>query len=52
MPGGHKDDAEKGFSSLAYKFPGNVLEVETGESGILRDFDIYEDYMKELNQIQ
>jgi hypothetical protein len=45
-------DALKGLRSLVYKFPGDVPEVETGESDILRDFDIYEDYKKELNQIQ
>lgn len=42
----------KGLRSLAYKFPGDVLEVDTNESGILRDFDTYEEYHKGINQIQ
>ena len=42
----------KGLCSLAYKFPGDVLEVDTNESGILRDFDTYEEYHKGINQIQ
>jgi len=37
--------------SLADKFSDDVLEVATNESGILRDFDTYEEYMKEINQI-
>ena len=41
----------KGLRSLAYKFPDDVLEVETNESGILRDFDTYDEYMKAINQI-
>jgi hypothetical protein len=47
-----KLDAGKGLRSLAYKFSDDILEINTDESGILRDFNIYEDYMKELNQIQ
>ena len=39
----YKDEIEKlraddGLRSLAYQFPDDVLEVETGDSGILRRF--------------
>ena len=43
-------DAGEGLRSLAYRFPDDVLEVETDNTGILRDFDTYEDYRKEINQ--
>ena len=43
---------EKGLHSLAYNFSDDVLEVETTESGILRDFDTYEEYKEGINQIQ
>jgi molybdenum cofactor cytidylyltransferase len=42
---------EKGLNSLAYNFPDDVLEVETTESGILRDFDTFEEYKEGVNQI-
>jgi len=38
----------KGLRSLSYKFSYDVLEVETDESGILRDFDTFEQYTKEI----
>ncbi len=47
-----KLSAAKGLRSLADKFYGDILEIETNESGILRDFDTYEEYKKEINQIQ
>ena len=47
-----KLDALKGLHSLAYQFSDDVLEVETDDSGILRDFDTYDEYLKEINQIQ
>ena len=47
-----KLDAGKGLRSLAYRFYDDVLEVNTDESGILRDFDTYEQYRKEINQTQ
>ena len=47
-----KLDAHEGLRSLAYQFSDDVLEVETDDSGILRDFDTYDDYKKEINQIQ
>ena len=46
-----KLDPEKGLRSLAEKFSGDVLEVETNENGILRDFDTYEEYLVEINKI-
>ena len=53
----YRDNIEKlviseGLRSLAYQFSDDVLEVDTDDSGILRDFDTYEDYKKEINQIQ
>jgi molybdenum cofactor cytidylyltransferase len=47
-----KLDAREGLRSLAYQFSDDVLEVETKVSGILRDFDTFEDYNKEFNQTQ
>jgi len=43
---------DKGLRSLAYKFAADVFEVETDESGILRDFDTYEQYKKGINLIK
>lgn len=45
-------DSSEGLRSLAYKFSEDVLEVETNDPGILRDFDTYEEYLKEINQKQ
>jgi molybdenum cofactor cytidylyltransferase len=42
---------ETGLRSLAYKFPDDVLEVLTDEPGILRDFDTYDQYLREINQM-
>ena len=47
-----KLDSREGLRSLAHHFSDDVLEVETDESGILRDFDTLEEYKKEINQIQ
>ena len=44
-------DAREGLRSLAYQFSDDVLEVETDDPGILRDFDTFEEYKKEINQI-
>lgn len=41
----------KGLRSLAYRFSDDVLEVETDDPGILRDFDTFDEYKIELNQI-
>jgi molybdenum cofactor cytidylyltransferase len=45
-------DSNEGLRSLSYKYSGDVLEVETDIPGILRDFDTYEEYKKEINQKQ
>lgn len=39
-----KLDDREGLRSLAYIYSDDVLEIETGDNGILRDFDTYEDY--------
>lgn len=57
IAGRYKDEIEKlspdkGLRSLADKFSDDVLEVDTDEEGILRDFDTYEEYMKGINLIQ
>jgi molybdenum cofactor cytidylyltransferase len=44
-------DQQEGLRSLSRKFSEDVLEVETDDRGILRDFDTYDEYKKELNQI-
>jgi len=51
----YNDEIEKlntreGLRSLAYQFSDDVLEVETDDPGILRDFDTYEEYKEEINQ--
>jgi molybdenum cofactor cytidylyltransferase len=42
---------DEGLHMLSVRFRDDVLEVETSESGILRDFDTYEEYKKGINQI-
>ena len=39
-----KLEDREGLRSLAYLFSDDVLEIEAGDHGILRDFDTYEDY--------
>jgi CTP:molybdopterin cytidylyltransferase MocA len=46
-----KIDPATGLNSLLRKYPEDILEVETSESGILKDFDTYEDYLREINII-
>lgn len=46
-----KLDARVGLRSLTYNFSEDVLEVETDDPGILRDFDTYEEYKKEINKM-
>lgn len=46
-----KLNPDKGLRSLACMFSDDVLEVDTNESGILTDFDTYEQYKKGINQI-
>jgi molybdenum cofactor cytidylyltransferase len=43
-------DSSAGLRSLAVKNSNDVLEVETNNSGILRDFDTYAEYKNEINQ--
>jgi len=43
-------DPSIGLRSITYLNSSDVLEIETNEPGILRDFDTYEDYIKEFNQ--
>jgi molybdenum cofactor cytidylyltransferase len=45
-----KLDSNLGLRSLAEKFSEDVLEIDTEQSGILVDFDTYEDYEKEINK--
>jgi molybdenum cofactor cytidylyltransferase len=42
---------DEGLRSLSNKFQEDVLEVETSESGILPDFDTFDDYNNGINQI-
>lgn len=42
---------EHGLRSLVYKYPEDVMEIDTDEPGILRDFDTYEDYKTVITQI-
>jgi molybdenum cofactor cytidylyltransferase len=44
-------DDNKGLRSLSHRYSEDVLEVETDDPGILTDFDTYDEYKKELNQI-
>ena len=53
----YKDEIEKlssseGLHSLSRRFSDDVFEVDTNVSGIIRDFDTYEEYKNEINQIQ
>ena len=45
-------DGNEGLRSIASIHPDDVLEVEFEDSGILRDFDTYDDYTREFNQIK
>jgi molybdenum cofactor cytidylyltransferase len=44
-------DAAKGLRELLVLHAGDVLEVDTGDPGVLKDFDTYEEYLNEMNQI-
>ncbi len=53
----YRDEIEKispetGLRSLVYSFPEDVLEVNTNDSGILIDFDTFEQYKNGINQIK
>ena len=43
-------DASIGLRALPEKFSGDVLEADTNDAGILRDFDTYDEYLKGINQ--
>jgi molybdenum cofactor cytidylyltransferase len=43
-------DLSEGLRGLARRFPEDVLEVDSPEPGILRDFDTYDDYLEEINK--
>jgi molybdenum cofactor cytidylyltransferase len=43
-------DSSEGLRSLAHKFSEDVLEVETADEGILKDFDTYAEYKSDINQ--
>ena len=45
-----KLDPAQGLRSITYLNSDDILEVQTNEPGILRDFDTYDDYIKETNQ--
>ncbi len=47
-----KLDPGRGLKALMTQFPEEVLEVDTGEPGILRDVDNWEDYFRETNITQ
>ena len=46
-----KLNPDEGLRSLALKFPDDISEVNSDEAGILRDFDTYDEYKSEINQI-
>lgn len=43
-------DPERGLRSLVENNSGDVLEVETDDPGILKDFDTFDEYKREINQ--
>ena len=45
-------DPKKGLKSLTEIYSDDILEVSVKEAGILRDFDTFEEYKDEINQIQ
>lgn len=47
-----KLDPKKGLRSLSEIFSDDVKEVEVDDTGILRDFNTFEQYSNEINQIQ
>lgn len=40
----------EGLRSLATAHPHDIEEIETNDPGILKDFDTYDEYLKEINQ--
>jgi molybdenum cofactor cytidylyltransferase len=45
-----KLDISQSLRSLSEKFPDDVLEIETDDEGILKDFDTPEEYRFEINK--
>jgi molybdenum cofactor cytidylyltransferase len=45
-----KLDPNLGLRSIAYLYSDDVLEVETDDPGVLRDFNTYDDYRNDLKQ--
>jgi len=45
-------DRNDGLRSLSVLYSDDVLEVETDDPGILRDFNTYEEYTREINLIK
>jgi molybdenum cofactor cytidylyltransferase len=41
----------RGLRELLILHADDVLDVETGDPGVLKDFDTYEEYLDEMNQI-
>jgi molybdenum cofactor cytidylyltransferase len=44
-------ESDQGLRALSARHPEEVFEVETDDPGILKDFDTYDEYLKEINQI-
>lgn len=44
-------DHSRGLRALSEKHNDDIAETETGDPGILKDFDTFEEYTKEINQI-
>lgn len=44
-------DASEGLRSLSTVHSDDVAEIETDDPGILKDFDTYDEYLREINQI-
>ncbi|HLN54649.1 MAG TPA: nucleotidyltransferase family protein [Bacteroidales bacterium] len=44
-------DPSEGLRSLASSHQDDLVEIETDDPGILKDFDTYDEYLDEINQI-
>jgi len=44
-------ESDQGLRALSGSYPEEVFEIETHDPGILKDFDTYDEYLKEINQI-
>lgn len=44
-------DSSVGLRSLASSHQDDLVEIETDDPGILKDFDTYDEYLDEINQI-